>query len=822
MNMRAFVRSVALVFCAGAIVTMSAVPAKADTVTTKLDAALTAIARGAPDSMAARKVPKRVDATRRELVQTIVRFDGNVDGVRQYGAVVRSIMGNIATVDVPADQLAAVAALPEIVSMEAARTLVPRLDVSVPATRADALRTGTPQNWTGGTGRNVIVGVVDDGLDFRHRDFRKADGTTRILGLWDQRASGAAGSPPTGFAYGGECTQAMVNDALNGNAAACTQPSAGGHGTHVGGIAAGNGQATGNGQPGYRMIGMAPDADLLVANSIGAGVTSGAAVLDGIAYMKAKAAALGKPLVVNLSLGSYFGARDGTSNFEQGLDNLGGPGVILVAAAGNESADSIRATGTITQGGQVTVGFNVPGTVSAGRLELWYPGTNSYGVSVAGPDCAATVTVNPGDNVGTIQTPCGGIEITSTAPQPNNDDRQILIVIGSTQASTLKPGAWSLTLTGNTVAGGSAPFSIICAENGGELTFTTNSAPNITQILTDTSSAKRVIAVAAYTTRYSWNSLAGPFTRDPEFGALTDIANFSSRGPRRQCSNPTKCPDVMKPEITAPGAMIMAAMSFDTARPSAQTNIEADGVHVAFNGTSMATPHVSGAVALMLQQNPTLTPEAAKAALFTSRQTNAFSTNLPSYNAATPDTPANPNYAWGYGILDAAAAVRSLQPAGTPLNVIEYYHQQLDHYFITWVAAEIANLDSGATTGWTRTGQTFKVYSASQAGTSAVCRIYIPPGLGNGHFFGRDSNECNGTMNKNPTFILESPTFFYLYPPNLGNCAAGQVPVYRVFSNRADANHRYTTDRATRDAMVSKGWLAEGDGPDTVVMCAPQ
>ena len=108
------------------------------------------------------------------------------------------------------------------------------------------------------------------------------------------------------------------------------------------------------------------------------------------------------------------------------------------------------------------------------------------------------------------------------------------------------------------------------------------------------------------------------------------------------------------------------------------------------------------------------------------------------------------------------------------------------------------------------------------AGTSAVCRIYIPPGKGDGHYFGRDAAECDGTMAKNPTFVLESPAFFHLYPPAAGTCAAGTVPVYRVYSNRADANHRYTTDRAVRDAMVAKGWLAEGDGPDFVVMCAPQ
>jgi hypothetical protein len=102
-----------------------------------------------------------------------------------------------------------------------------------------------------------------------------------------------------------------------------------------------------------------------------------------------------------------------------------------------------------------------------------------------------------------------------------------------------------------------------------------------------------------------------------------------------------------------------------------------------------------------------------------------------------------------------------------------------------------------------------------------VCRIYIPPGKGDGHFFGRDATECDGTMTKNPTFILESPSIFFLFPPSLGTCAVGTVPVYRLFSNRVDANHRYTTSRTTRDAMVEKKWIAEGDGADTVVMCAP-
>ncbi len=780
----------------------------------KLDATLSAVAKHGSAKPALMHIEPGIAEP---FVQAILRFEGSLDAVRAQGVRVRSVMGNIATVDIPASKVAAVAALPGVASIEASRKQPLRLDRSVPAARADTLRVGTPPNWTTGTGKNVIVGVIDSGIDFKHGDFRNGDGSTRILAIWDQASTDAGGVPPTGYAYGRECTPAMINAAINGDAAACTQKDTDGHGTHVAGIAAGNGQATGNGQIGYRMIGMAPSADLLVANGNG-----NAQVLDAIAWMKAKAAALGRPLVINMSFGSYFGARDGTSNYEQGMSNLAGPGVILVAAAGNEATAPIRAFGTLTQGASVTVGFNVPDNSKGGDLEIWYPGTDAWGVNVAGPGCAATATVNPGENPGTVATPCGAVEFVSTGPQANNDDRQIRVSIGSTTAAPLVTGAWKITLVGSVVAGGSHAFSIINGEDATGFTFTDHTAPVTTEILTDTSSAKRVIAVASYNTRNSWNSVNGPGS-DTSSGTLSDISNFSSRGPRRSCSNSAKCPAIMKPEVAAPGSKIMSALTADKAKPASPSDIEADGVHVGFDGTSMATPHVVGAVALMLQQDPTMTPETVKQRLFTSVQTNAFSTNLPTYDGSSPDMPTTPNYTWGYGILDAAAAVKASPPStGAPVIAIEFYHAGFDHYFITYVADEIAKLDNGTFVGWARTGQSFKVYSAAQAGTSAVCRIYIPPGLGNGHFFGRDAKECDGTMAANPTFILESSTFFYLYLPNLGDCAAGTVPVYRVFTNRADANHRYTADRATRDQMVAKGWIAEGDGADTVTMCTPQ
>ena len=161
--------------------------------------------------------------------------------------------------------------------------------------------------------------------------------------------------------------------------------------------------------------------------------------------------------------------------------------------------------------------------------------------------------------------------------------------------------------------------------------------------------------------------------------------------------------------------------------------------------------------------------------------------------------------------------------AGPPAALaVEFYNAALDHYFITHIANEIGILDAGVQIqGWTRTGQSFNVFAGAGATTSPVCRFYIPPDKGNSHFYGRGSTECNATGAANPSFVNEDPQFFHVVLPDVGVCGAGTVPVYRVFSNRPDANHRYTTDRAIRDQMVARGWLAEGDGPDLVVMCAP-
>lgn len=176
-----------------------------------------------------------------------------------------------------------------------------------------------------------------------------------------------------------------------------------------------------------------------------------------------------------------------------------------------------------------------------------------------------------------------------------------------------------------------------------------------------------------------------------------------------------------------------------------------------------------------------------------------------------------------FSFVDANNPTLTYAPlASSSALAVEFYNAALNHYFITHIANEIALLDAGvAIKGWVRTGQSFNVYPSAQGTSSPVCRYYIPPDKGDSHFYGRGTVECDGTGAANPTFVNEDPSFFHVILPSAGNCPGGTIPVYRVFSNRLDANHRYMVSRAVRDTMIAAGWLPEGDGPDLVVMCSP-
>ena len=99
-----------------------------------------------------------------------------------------------------------------------------------------------------------------------------------------------------------------------------------------------------------------------------------------------------------------------------------------------------------------------------------------------------------------------------------------------------------------------------------------------------------------------------------------------------------------------------------------------------------------------------------------------------------------------------------------------------------------------------------------QAGTSSVCRYYVPPGLGDSHFFGRGTVECTQTGQKNPSFVLVRQ-FMQMFLPAQGACPANTQQIFRVFSNRADANHRYITDKTTRAQMASEDGSSRATAP---------
>jgi hypothetical protein len=182
--------------------------------------------------------------------------------------------------------------------------------------------------------------------------------------------------------------------------------------------------------------------------------------------------------------------------------------------------------------------------------------------------------------------------------------------------------------------------------------------------------------------------------------------------------------------------------------------------------------------------------------------------------------------------LAAAPHARADFPPLTPNTAIEYYHAAFDHYFVTALPAEIQALDSGQTTGWSRTGRGFAIFSVAPPGLGAspVCRFYIPPQHGDSHFFSASPAECAAIRAKigvDPNYsgyVEESPNVFYIRLPDAvsGACPLGGAAVYRLWNQRADSNHRYTTDADIKSVMQAKNYVAEGYGPDAVAMCTQQ
>jgi subtilisin family serine protease len=572
------------------------------------------------------------------VVWVLIHHTGTAEQLAAAGVQVSSTAGDIASGRIPVSRLDDLERLETVVYAEAGRGMHLDLDVSVAEVNADDVHElpaeGTPPaRWRG---RGVIVGIVDTGIDYTHPAFRDSSGNTRILRIWDQHlAPMGSEHNPADFPYGVEYTQADIDNALATanptNIVRTIDYSRVGHGTHVAGIAAGDGNASGT------FAGIAPEADLIVVAARGSsgGIGTSTTTFDAVNYIFTIAESLGRPAVVNMSLGDNLNAHDGTANLELGIDNLlGAPGRAMVKSAGNAAVGNIHATGTVPAGGSQTVQFTVPANdVLADLTEIWYSGRDRFAISVTDPAGNTVGPVAPG-NITSLTFPGGNrIFIQSDLTQVQNNENRIFLGLQRDTALTIQPGNWSFTLTGTTVVDGGRFHAWI--QRSGEVLpqFTGPAATNASTISTPGTS-REVITVGSYVTR--------PHPTHGASAAIGDISTFSSRGPTRDGR--------FKPDLVAPGEWILSAR--------ASTVVDGSGLSHFLSGTSMAAPHVAGTIALILQRYPRLTNAQIRQGLIETARTDGN----------TGSEPNIPNHTWGYGKLDTLAAFQHTYTAPRPRN----------------------------------------------------------------------------------------------------------------------------------------------------------
>lgn len=553
-------------------------------------------------------------------VTVIAQYAGDPSALEKAGLKVRSIAGDVISGTIALSAVPKLAELAEVERVEAARAMYLDLDLAIVESRVNLVHVGPP----GRRGSGVIVGICDTGCDFTHPSFRRADGTSRILFLWDQGLAPQAGEEsPAGFGFGVEYTNAQINAALaSANPfAAVRHRDAGGHGTHVTGIAAGDGSAPGQGRPGGTFVGVAPEADIIVVANAGngaEGLGTSSNSLDAVNYMYQRAQTLSRPCVVNMSLGDNLGPHDGTSLLERGLDNLlGGPGRAFVKSAGNAGSARIHAEGTVTPGTTQDVRFNQPaGDNGANQIDIWYRGGDTFRVTVIDPAGNTAGPVNVGNT--TTVTLAGGntIRIDHRNNDPFNGDRRVFMTFTPGAAGTMRAGNWTIRIESLT------------SPTGGRFDAWIQRGTVVPSFLAPHESAARTISTPG--TAREVITAANYVTRGAGVGSL---ASSSSRGPTRDGR--------AAPTLAAPGSAIMSADGESSTGDPYQL----------MSGTSMSAPHVTGTIALMFQKNGSRTQDQIKACLESTARSDA-------------QTGPVPNTAWGAGKLDANAAVNCVPAPG--------------------------------------------------------------------------------------------------------------------------------------------------------------
>ena len=425
------------------------------------------------------------------------------------------------------------------------------------------------------TGRGCIVGVVDWGCDFAHPDFRNADGSTRLLALWDQRLNQTR-KPPASYGYGVVHTREDINRALAasnpyqalGYHPADADTGQGSHGTHVLGIAAGNGRGGGP-------SGVAPEADLVFVHSATLAQEGPDRLGDSVTLLEAvdfiKNIAGDRPWVINLSMGKHGEQHDGTTLVEQGLDQIlsAAPGRAIVQSTGNYFDRRIHSCGQLRPSERRELIWEIEEVdPTPNQLEVWYPGPDTFEVDITGPQESVRQKAALGQQTAINFAGREVGRIYHRRAEPNNLQNHVEVFLYRGAPA----GRWTVGLKGADVVDGRYHAWIerdaACPRCQSRFAETDAVSASTTGTICN---GFRSIAVGAY----------NPHSDRHE------LAFFSSSGPTRDGR--------VKPDLLAPGVRILAARSAPheaTAQASLLTRM---------SGTSMASPYVAGTVALMFE-----------------------------------------------------------------------------------------------------------------------------------------------------------------------------------------------------------------------------